>query len=242
MPHSFINRLISAITLLSALGLVLSYCGIKPIIILALVIGSTEIYSLEKTITPLIIGLICTILIHFNPNLIYLCTLLVPIPFVLSWLDGYKKLITCSVACAFLAVLQFHWQMEAMQGTILVYLSAQIIASLSDTLGYLVGKLLPFMPLELKASPKKTLSGFIGATIISSTIYYLCSPYSLLIHFSFATTLFLSIGAAWGDLLLSTMKRLYGVKDFSALIPGHGGLLDRADSLIGVTLCLICIA
>lgn len=236
MQHSFFQRLLSSIALLVGIGCIIFYYGIKPILLLALLIGSNEIYSLNKTATPLICGLLASITIELYLNITYLFIILAPIPFILSRLYPLKSVVLCIVACTFFSTLKFHWDIEAINKSVLTYLSIQTIASLSDTLGYAMGKIFPLMPLQLEASPKKTLSGFIGATIFSSIIYVTFVPFTPLQQFSYTTTLFLSIGAIWGDLIFSSIKRFYGVKDFSSLIPGHGGVLDRVDSLIGTTL------
>lgn len=114
------------------------------------------------------------------------------------------------------------------------YLSFQAIASLPDLLGFCVGRIFPLKALQIPASPHKTAGGFLGAILLAPIVYQLLSYVLPIESFSFALLSFLTIGAIWGDLLFSGLKRLYDLKDFSAAIPGHGGLLDRIDSLIGV--------
>jgi phosphatidate cytidylyltransferase len=89
-------------------------------------------------------------------------------------------------------------------------------------------------------SPKKTWEGSIGGTIMGvfvSTVFYLTiiDPYINIFKISLVG-LFLSIIAQFGDLVFSSIKRYFGKKDFSNLIPGHGGILDRLDSIIFVLL------
>jgi phosphatidate cytidylyltransferase len=105
----------------------------------------------------------------------------------------------------------------------------------SDTAQYYTGRLFGTRPLAPAISPKKTVEGAVGG-------------------FVFGTALFVSAGAWWvpgmpilfriglglavvalgigGDLFESMLKRSAGVKDSSALIPGHGGVLDRIDALL----------
>lgn len=98
--------------------------------------------------------------------------------------------------------------------------------------GYLIGKkkLIP------EVSPKKTVEGAIGGflcgAIVSLIVYnYLVSPISLYVIIMTCT---LCIFSQIGDLFFSKIKRENDVKDFSNLIPGHGGVLDRVDSLLFV--------
>jgi phosphatidate cytidylyltransferase len=86
----------------------------------------------------------------------------------------------------------------------------------------------------IPSSPHKTLGGFIGALFLAPFFYQLLRNFIPLQDYSLALICFLTFGALWGDLLFSGLKRLYHLKDFSAAIPGHGGVLDRIDSLIGV--------
>ena len=89
-------------------------------------------------------------------------------------------------------------------------------------------------------SPKKTWEGMIGGTIfgvlISSTFYHVVVDPNLPIYVLLIITTFLSIIGQFGDLVFSAIKRYYNKKDFSNIMPGHGGVLDRLDSIIFVIL------
>ena len=115
-----------------------------------------------------------------------------------------------------------------------------LITILTDTFAYLTGLLIGKHKMIESVSPKKTWEGSIGGTIMGvfvSTVFYLTiiDPYINIIKISLVG-LFLSIIAQFGDLVFSSIKRYFGKKDFSTLIPGHGGILDRLDSLIFVLL------
>ena len=113
------------------------------------------------------------------------------------------------------------------------------IVWLSDIGGYAVGKFFKGPKLS-KWSPNKTISGFFGSIIFSqfafcvfllSKVQFKYSISILLIQF------FFSIISILGDLFFSYLKRVFKIKDFSNIIPGHGGLLDRIDGLIFVIIC-----
>ena len=88
-------------------------------------------------------------------------------------------------------------------------------------------------------SPNKTIEGSVLGTVIAtgvaSTFYYFVITNEHIIKVVLAT-ICLSILGQFGDLLFSKIKRENGIKDFSQIMPGHGGILDRLDSLIFVTL------
>ena len=113
-----------------------------------------------------------------------------------------------------------------------------MIPILTDTFAYFTGMLIGRHKLLEAVSPKKTWEGFIGGSLIAtftSTVFYLTvinttAPIYIVVLF----TLILSIIGQLGDLFFSSIKRHFGVKDFSNLIPGHGGILDRFDSVIFV--------
>ena len=115
----------------------------------------------------------------------------------------------------------------------------------NDTFAYLVGKNFGKHKLYEKISPNKTVEGFLGGLVFSCLMSYAIWYYSPL----FPTTLsdfskfntpliwlgmaiILSIFGTLGDLIQSKFKRQAGVKDSGKLMPGHGGLFDRLDSII----------
>ena len=108
-----------------------------------------------------------------------------------------------------------------------------IIAFLTDTFAYFAGSLFGKHKLIPKISPKKTVEGSIGG-ILGSTIG--CIIFGMLTNLDITLMIFIgsigSIIAQIGDLFASAVKRYVGIKDYGKLIPGHGGVLDRFDSVI----------
>ncbi len=119
-------------------------------------------------------------------------------------------------------------------------LSIVVAVELNDVFAYCSGKLFGKRKLCPQTSPNKTLGGALGALVLTTALF------GLLMHLTFAGTpidhpahlvvlgLLLSLTGQWGDLVMSSIKRDLGIKDMAALIPGHGGLLDRFDSLLFV--------
>lgn len=118
----------------------------------------------------------------------------------------------------------------------------------NDTGAYITGSLLGKHKLFPQLSPKKSWEGFIGGIAFSVLAAFLINNYTGLGVYSSSSWMaillgiLISIFATWGDLFESMLKRNAGVKDSGHLIPGHGGILDRIDSmlfvlpLIGLTL------
>lgn len=104
----------------------------------------------------------------------------------------------------------------------------------NDTFAYIVGKSIGKHKLLERISPNKTIEGFLGGMFFSFAaayiIYYLTDLRSF--GFWFGLAVLLSIFGTLGDLIQSKFKRQAGVKDSGNLMPGHGGLYDRLDSII----------
>lgn len=115
-----------------------------------------------------------------------------------------------------------------------------IIAIFTDTYAYLTGSLVGRHKMLESISPKKTWEGMIGGTVFgvfaSSYYFHLVINPSMNIMTVILISLFLTVLAQFGDLVFSSIKRYFGAKDFSNMIPGHGGVLDRFDSLIFIAL------
>ena len=108
------------------------------------------------------------------------------------------------------------------------------IVWLSDTGGFLIGKFFKGPRLS-KWSPNKTLSGFSGSLIFSQLAFYIIFLATKEVGFSykfFIIQIFICIISVFGDLFFSYIKRKNNIKDYSSIIPGHGGLMDRIDGLI----------
>ncbi|MFP9099212.1 phosphatidate cytidylyltransferase [Flavobacterium sp. RHBU_24] len=104
----------------------------------------------------------------------------------------------------------------------------------NDTFAYIVGKSIGKTKLFERISPKKTVEGFIGGVVFT-----VAGAYILGLYYTFLTPLqwmvfaaILSVFGTLGDLVESKLKRTSGVKDSGSIMPGHGGILDRLDSVL----------
>lgn len=124
--------------------------------------------------------------------------------------------------------------------SLLILLYLLMISIFTDTFAYITGLLIGKNKLLEEISPKKTVEGMIGGTLlgvfIASMYFHTVVDNNLAIYIVIFMTLFLSIIAQFGDLVFSAIKRYFGKKDFSNIMPGHGGILDRLDSIIFVAL------
>jgi phosphatidate cytidylyltransferase len=107
------------------------------------------------------------------------------------------------------------------------------ITALSDTGGYLIGILIGKHRIAPKISPKKSYEGLLGSIVFASVFASLVGPKLVDIQIIEGLILgvVLAISGTLGDLFESSLKRKLDIKDFSTLIPGHGGMFDRLDSL-----------
>ena len=107
---------------------------------------------------------------------------------------------------------------------------------LNDTMAYLVGSLIGKTPLS-PISPNKTWEGTIAGIILS--VFIVSMVMAMVVpnqdKYIFYVSLIASIAGNFGDLLESKLKRLAGVKDSGSMMPGHGGFLDRFDSILFAT-------
>lgn len=118
-----------------------------------------------------------------------------------------------------------------------------LITTMTDTFALFTGMFIGKHKLAPEISPKKTIEGAVGGsimgTLIATAFYTTVISSSVSLVFLILITLALTVVGQIGDLAFSAIKRYYGQKDFSDLIPGHGGILDRLDSLVFVVLAFI---
>lgn len=146
-----------------------------------------------------------------------------------TWLNG---VMICLVCTAFIPALLTLNIVGYNNGNALLVAYLILVTQISDVSQYIWGKLLGKHLIAPKISPSKTVEGFAGgvltATAIGASLWWV-TPFSPIetAWISLMTTL---LGFA-GGLILSAQKRARGIKDWGTLIAGHGGVLDRLDSL-----------
>jgi phosphatidate cytidylyltransferase len=131
------------------------------------------------------------------------------------------------------SVLLLKWQ-ENGQGWVVTYITT---VAFIDTFGYLVGRRLGRHKIAPGVSPKKSLEGLIASIVAGSAVaitgsMILGRPVWFALVFAGAMLL----AAVFGDLAESLIKRDLGIKDMSSWLPGHGGVMDRMDSILPATL------
>lgn len=113
---------------------------------------------------------------------------------------------------------------------------------ITDTGAYLVGRSIGKHRLAPHISPNKSVEGAVGgtvlATVIASSMMFFDMPFQIEPLQLVILAFLVSVAGQMGDLVESALKRFYGVKDSGTILPGHGGVLDRFDSILfGVVAC-----
>lgn len=151
------------------------------------------------------------------------------------------------IAVSFTSMALTRYTLNGQYTFVLVFVAAWMC----DSFAYFTGRLFGKHKLAPHLSPKKTVEGSIGGIVFAILG---CMLYGLVVekatglnaryHVLAATGLILSVVSQIGDLWASLIKREYGVKDYSQMMPGHGGIMDRFDSIIAISTILmaICIA
>jgi phosphatidate cytidylyltransferase len=170
---------------------------------------------------------------------VYVIAAIMLIPIIRNRSEGQLQ----AIALAILGFLYIGWMFGHMaflanSKDAYGYLLYLIFAvEVNDVAAYTFGKLFGRHPLRSNISPKKTWEGSIGALAVSMALPWVLwfsfphfTPPELIL-----TGLIVGITGQFGDLSMSVIKRDLGIKDMGVLIRGHGGILDRIDSLIYVT-------
>lgn len=182
-------------------------------------------------------------------NILLITTLIVSIKCIFFLFDNKSKIDTFSkylfllgyITLPFIFITKISFGINNYNPKIIIGLF--ILIWTNDTFAYIIGKSTGKHKLFEKISPKKTVEGFFGGLIFAIFTGYLISSYLIKpsTQFSNKSMLIWMIIAAIvavigtvGDLIESKFKRIAGVKDSGKIMPGHGGVLDRLDSVIFV--------
>jgi len=148
-----------------------------------------------------------------------------------------NKIVNIASATLFLMLyssffISFLYFVRELQNGRILLICLMILIWMTDTAAYFSGSYLGRKRNIIAASPKKSLAGFIGGIIAALGGAFICGE---IWHLSTPEILILGLSAGivgqFGDLMESLIKRDFGVKDSSSILPGHGGMLDRFDSL-----------
>jgi len=238
-------RIISAV-ILAALVLTITWIGGQTFTLLwavAAVLILREFYRICATSTPLmhrLAGFVTLVLIiaswligdRDTAMLIFgvgFCILAV-------WQFIFSRAIWASIGLAYSALPFFAMsdlRSDSFNGLIVILLLFFCVWG-ADVFAYFAGRSIGGPKLAPKISPNKTWSGFIGSLIGALLLSYLVNltaGFDSIMVF-FVIMLLTAVVSQLGDLVESSIKRKFNVKDSGAIIPGHGGILDRVDGLV----------
>lgn len=139
---------------------------------------------------------------------------------------------TFYISSAFVFIILIAHYNESFNPNIL--LGSFILVWINDSFAYLIGSRIGKQKLFPRISPKKTVEGFLGGLFFACVSSYFIAKYTNTLDFSnwLILAIIVSVFGTLGDLIESKYKRQADVKDSGIIMPGHGGLLDRLDSII----------
>jgi len=164
--------------------------------------------------------LLCIVALLFLVSFLIYCR-------VIKQVDKIINFLFCSLFIVIPCIL-FLWLRDTKELIILLWILSCVIAT--DVGAYVVGKIVGGAKLAPKISPNKTWSGLFGGVTASAITGFGFSVFWMEAHLKFVClSLLIAIVAQMGDLLESSFKRKYSLKETSNIIPGHGGIMDRLD-------------
>lgn len=233
-------RLLSALVMVAIGGFEIWAGGLLFSVAIALCCG-VMVWELSQMLAPRRFGTavqlgVLTALVVFAaagvPMLLGLALLFVPaaLGWVLLGQDANTRFLVFSLWIA-LAGYSFIWLRNDLGALWLIWLVVVVVAT--DVAGYFAGKTFGGPKFWPRISPKKTWSGTSAGWLAGAVVGACFAPvFDMGFGFVLASVL-VAMASQAGDVAESALKRQTGVKDASALIPGHGGLLDRFDGMLG---------
>lgn len=136
--------------------------------------------------------------------------------------------------------ISFNHLVNIRVGSLYNFIYLVLITTMTDTFAYFTGRLIGKHKMCPSVSPNKTWEGFVGGLVfgtIISVVFYVCVfDFTGSVFLLVLVSMLLSVVGQIGDLVFSSIKRHYKIKDYGNIMPGHGGVLDRLDSLLFVIL------
>lgn len=199
---------------------------------------------LYRLLSSLFLAPIVIYFIYLGGNYFYFLLALI---FLIGFYEVFNlnnKIVIFIISFLLLAFIFIIYQIINFKDGSYIIFYVVLLSWLSDIGGYVFGKFFGGKKIKF-ISPNKTYSGFVGSIIFTQPIIFFKDIFNLtLFNDIFFNSLFIFVCTAiviLGDLLFSYLKRKCNIKDFSNFLPGHGGLLDRIDGLILLTLFIFII-
>jgi len=230
-------RVISAavLVLVGVIGVYLGGLGFDILVTLLVAVMVWELAGLtaESAITALGLAVLAAVCLQYAPQFPVLL-LLPPLGFLLT--PRRDRVILACYALALMVAGAGFEDLRSHGVGVFVWLVAIVVAS--DTMGYFAGRLLGGPKFWPKVSPKKTWSGTIAGWIGAAAVGVVFASQGMVPWYYAVLSPLIALAGQFGDIAESWIKRRAGAKDSSRLIPGHGGVLDRFDALVGAVLAL----
>lgn len=241
-----IKRIITALIIVLCVvpPLLLGGYLLKALVALIVIIGGFEMVNLlpnRKFIPTFLISVVlaltaAAILIPYPYSvsiILIVVLLLLVFPIFVSKITSEDGLFMMAICALFFA---FGYSFSTIYEHHALYIWFILLATYgSDTGAYFIGSMFGKTKLIPSISPNKTLEGAIGGWAVGALLSFLFAIFVI----KDMNLLLLILGCLWlpitsqlGDLSFSAMKRHYNIKDFSNVFPGHGGFMDRIDSLV----------
>lgn len=231
---------------MAALGVAMIWLGGPWFAALAAAVSGIMIWELIRMITPqqravaVQLGLLAAsavLLARALPGLYALPVLLAPVLVGVGRLGHQRLLFALFAAAIMIAGYGLSLFRDDYGMAWLIWLILVVIAT--DVAGYFAGRFIGGPKFWPSVSPKKTWSGTLGGWFAAVLVGLLFVAVTRAGPGLMLMCVALSLASQMGDIAESALKRRMGVKDSSALIPGHGGLLDRFDGLLGAVLFML---
>ena len=230
----------------AAIGLWLMWLGGLPFKFLIAVIVGLMVWEVARMVGAAAFSMafgalaaVVMVALALVPNGLALPLIFLPALFGIAKLEEHKVSFSLFSTAILVAGLGLFVLREDYGFLWMAWLALVVIAS--DVLGYFAGRIIGGPKFWPKVSPKKTwsgtLAGWAGAALIGASLAALGHAGVEIVGISVAV----AIAGQLGDVAESALKRRMGVKDSSSILPGHGGMFDRFDSMLGASLFLLVI-